>query len=525
MAIYSPDDFFKSGAAPSRSTSKRESDIGLAGTIGKKIGGTVGKNIGQGLDKAAQGITNFVGAKGISEQYGADIARTFAPKEQKGLIDYPSLKEVTGSALQTGAMFVPGGAVKPALKGTLSMGGRGAIAPVATAGAKSAAFAKTVGKGAGAGYGMDVGSKLQSDRTVGESVMPGVGTAVGGGLPVAGALLKPANAIVGRLLKGLGSGLSGVSTETIDRIVSNPRMAQQASDKIARAGKERVLEDNARTIVNGVSKVRQEARAAYGNALGALKKEDIDPQKFRQGIQPVLDKYGISSSGVDRTLSRVEFSEQKNLNKASDIIDELSRSELDGASVRSLINKIDDAKYKVATTDERLSFNAFLKDLSEGLKSAVNGSTDKLGKMNAQFSTDMELAETVEKIFGKIKFKNLPEVVRASQKLDNMFAQKGLAPEVVDNFLKRIGISPEDFKTTEAVRQISGKESGANARGLGIGEVVQQATSAVVTPEMVKNMSILTGVSQEALEPVLNQMKPFARNALIQVLLLGNQDN
>ena len=486
MATYSPDQFFKGGVtAPTAKQQKY--NPGVMDTV----------------NKVAQGVTDFVGAKGISEQYGASLARALAPKQEKDYVEFPSEKKVVGSAIQSGANLIPGvGGV--AGKGVLGL-------------------AKKVGVGAGTGYAMDVGSKVQNDQA--SPLIPGIGTAVGAAIPLGGAVIKPANAIIGRLMKGLGSGLSGVSTETIDRIVQNPRMAQQASDKIAKAGKDRVLEENARTIVEGVSKVRQEARKAYGNALGALKAEDIDPQKFRQGIQPVLDKYGISTTGGERTLSGVEFSEQKNLDKASALIDELSRSELDGGSVRGLINKIDDAKYKVATTDERLSFNAFLKDLGEGLKGAVSGSTDKLDTMNAQFSSDMELAEAVQNIFGKVKFKNLPEVVRASQKLDNMFAQKGLAPEVVDNFLKRIGISPEDFKTTEAVRQISGKESGANARGLGIGEIMQQATSAVVTPEMVKNLSILTGVSNEALAPVLEQMKPFARNALIQALLQGNQDS
>lgn len=186
---------------------------------------------------------------------------------------------------------------------------------------------------------------------------------------------------------------------------------------------------------------------------------------------------------------------------------------------------IESAAYKVATSDERLSFNAFVKDLAGSLKESISHSTEKLDEINRAFSQDMQLAEATQNIFGKVNFKNLPEVVRASQKLEGLFNQKGLAPDVVDQFLTRIGIPPSNFRTSEAVRQISNKTSGGNSVGLSLGEITQEITSAVVTPQMVKNLSIVTGLAKETLMPFLQKMKPAARNVLIQALLQMNQED
>lgn len=458
------------------------------------------KGLGQTALDVGSGIANFVGAKGISEQFGADIARATVPKDQKDLVSYPSMKEVVGSAIQTGANFLPGAGV----------------------GAK---LATKVAVGAGTGYAFDVGSKLQTDKTIPESFVPGLGTAVGAGLPIAAVALKPVTRIVGRLFKGAASGLSGVSDGSIETIIKNPQEALKVSQQLSKSGNSAVLEQNAREIINGVSKIRQEARQAFGVGLEQLSATDIQPAVFREQTQKILDKYGSSLQGGQRVLSNVEFDDPKNIQKASELIDKLSKVDLNGVSLRKLSDDIESAAYKVATSDERLSFNAFVKDLAGSLKESISHSTEKLDEINRAFSQDMQLAEATQNIFGKVNFKNLPEVVRASQKLEGLFNQKGLAPDVVDQFLTRIGIPPSNFRTSEAVRQISNKTSGGNSVGLSLGEITQEITSAVVTPQMVKNLSIVTGLAKETLMPFLQKMKPAARNVLIQALLQMNQED
>lgn len=441
-------------------------------------------------------IANFFGAKGITEQFGADIARTKAPKEEKGFVEYPKMKEVVGSAVQTGANLLPGAGKGVGLLGKTAVG-------------------------AGTGFAFDVGSKLQSGS---ESPMaPGVGTAVGGVIPGAVAIAKPVTKIVGRLFKGLGSGLSGVSTDTIDKIVSNPRAAQLATEKLAKSGNAKVLEDNARQIMNGVSKIKKEAREGFGKGVEALAETDIKPSVFRSKTQAFFDKYGSSLTDKGRKMSKMEFAEPRNVQRANELIKRLNTTKLDGKSLRKLADDIESSSYKVATSDERLSFNAFLKDLSSTLKSAISESTDRFDEINKAFSSDMQLAEATEDIFGKVQFKNLPEVLKATKKLENMFAQKGIAPEVIDQFLTRIGVSPGDFKTTEAVRQITNKTSGANTKGLSAGELFQQGTSAIVTPQMVRDIAIKVGVAENKLIPELKKLSPSIRNVIMNALVQSNR--
>lgn len=464
------------------------------GIPNSSIGVRAKKSLGQKVLDAGTSVSNFFGGKGLSELEGAAIAKFRAKPEEKKYIESPGPKEVGGSLLQLGANFLPGAGV----------------------GAK---IATKVGIGAGTGLAFDAGSQLQDPNKKASEVRPGVGTVVGGSLPVAGSVARLGGRIVGRLFKGLGSGLSGVSTSTIDKIIDNPKVAQLASEKLAKSGNSKILEENAKQIVGGVSKVRQEARQSFGKAMDELKTEDIDPKKFRSVIQPALDEIGSVTQGNTRRLNNVEFSDPANLKRANTLINDISNVKLDGLSLRKLVYKIENTKFKTATSDERLSFNAFTKDLASSVKEAITGSTDKLTKANESFTKDMQLVETIEDIFGNVKFKNLPEVVKASQKLEGLFAQKGLAPDVVDDFLERIGVNAKNFKTTEAVRQISGKSSNANTKGLSVGEMMQQTTSAVVTPEMVKNISIGAGMTKEKLADLVNKMNPAAKKIFIQTLL------
>lgn len=456
-------------------------------SIGQKIEGGVdavfgGKQIGESLVKAGNNIGNLV--TGGIPKFNAGLA--------ENTVDVPAL---IGDYTKATSNFIPGAG-------------------------KGAGFLGKTAAGAATGYAMDVGSNLKNDQQA--PFTPGLGTAIGAAIPLGGAVIRPAANIVGRLMKGVGSGLSGVSSKTIEQILSNPKAAQKASQILAKTGNDAVLEKNARTIVNGIGQVRQEARSAFGDALGQLKSEDINPQTFRQAIQPTLDKFGSFVEDGKRTLSNVEFSDPKNMQKASDLVDRLNvlpKGPMDGATLRKLADDIESSKFKTATSDERLSFNHFADELSGSVKDAINNSTDKLQEMNTKYSKDMQLSETMQNVFGKVKFKNLPEVVKASQQLETLFAKKGLAPQEIDNFLKRIGVSPDEFKTSEAVRQIGSKTEGANSIGLSPGELSREATSAIVSPEVVKNLTIATGMAKETIEPFLKGLATPARNLVIQALL------
>jgi len=338
-------------------------------------------------------------------------------------------------------------------------------------------------------------------------------------IPVVGAAIKPVVNVVGRLLKGLGSGISGLGTEGIEQIIKDPKVASQVSKEIATKGNAAVLEKNAKDIVEGVSSIRQQARAAYGKGLEQLAKTDIEPKTFRSTIQSFLDKAGsvVEKKTGQRILQNIEFDDPKNIQKASSLIDRLSKTDLDGVSLRKLTDDIESAAYKTATSDERLAFNVFIKDLSGAVKNAITKSTDKLDEINAAFSEDIQLVEAIQNIFGKVKFKNLAEINKVSQQLETLFSKKGLSPEYIDDFLARAGIG-DGLKTSEAVRQITNKAVGNNELGLSLSELTRQVTSSVITPNLIKNIAIFTGKSSQAISNILPQISPSARAAFIKLI-------
>ncbi|MEK9207496.1 MAG: hypothetical protein AAB922_03380 [Patescibacteria group bacterium] len=332
------------------------------------------------------------------------------------------------------------------------------------------------------------------------------------------ALIPGASALMGRLLKGTASGLSGASSKMIDAILSDSKTALKTVKEIKSSGGANLLRKNAEAIVQGVSRVRQEARKAFGEGLEQLKEVDINPTTFRNEVGAVLSKFGSVVKGGVRKLQNIEFDDPKNLKRALELVDKLSRVKLNGVSLRKLADDISSAGYKIATSDERLAFNAFVKELSGGLKNAVSKSTDKLDEINKAFSQDMGLADEIQSIFGKVKFKNAKEILTVSKRLEDLFSQKGLAPESIDKFLTKIGISPSKFRAGEATRQVSELAQKANSVGTSVFELIRSFTAALVPPKAVRDLAIVTGLGQEVAQKVA-ALPATARGALIRYIL------
>ncbi len=448
----------------------------------------------------ANKISDFLGFKGVTDEYGATIARAKAPTQQeKDSVEFPSTKEVVGSAIQGGANF---------------LGGLGA----------GAGLAGKVIAGAAQGYAYDVGSKLQGNKSVGQSLTPGAGTVVGGALPVAGKLLGAAGKITGRLLKGLGSGMSGVSSDTITKLVENPEYAKEATRRLQKSGNFKVLEDNAKTLLNGVTKIQNEASSAYRHGLDQLSEVDIKPEKLKQGFFSALEKnkIGVSEDGkID--FSQADFLDPKIQQKAEQLITTINtQNDLSGTGVRKLMDIVDNTKFKSAPDGERQAFNAFVGDLKNGFKEGINASTSKLQEINSKYSTDMQLSEAAQDIFGGVNFKNLSEVAKAANRLEGLFSEKGIDPQIIDDYLKRIGVNPEEFKTGEAVRQISNKTDTANSKGVTMGEITRSITSSVVTPKMIRDLSIFTGMSKNTLSSFWKKLAPGAKAILLNAISQQN---
>lgn len=149
------------------------------------------RSAGQKILDVGTSVSNFIGAGGIASQYGSSIARTMAKPDAKQYVENPSLREVTGSALMTGANFLP--------FGTMAKG--------ITAGARAIGLNRGVsaigkiGSGLAGGQAFQAGQNIQENKS---ALTPGLGTAVGGGIPALGiglnVLARGATKVVPKLL-------------------------------------------------------------------------------------------------------------------------------------------------------------------------------------------------------------------------------------------------------------------------------------------------------------------------------------
>lgn len=451
-----------------------------------------GTGVAKGALQTAQGLGQL-GLKGVKAVTGKDYGtnETFF-KDPKALEAQGGAEKVGKFVEQVAEFGIPGTKVNALTKGAKF------IPKILARGATSGAVATAQQGEIGADTAIAVGTEMA--------------------IPVAGKLIKPGVKFLGNLLKGTSSGLSGAPAEAIEQIYKNPQTALQTAKDIRNSGGSKVLRKNAETIINGVSKIKQQARSAYGKGLEELSKTDIDPKVFKDNVSKVLDDVGSVIDKGSRKLANVEFDDPKNIKRANEIINKLQNTDLDGKSLRKLIDDIENTKYKTATSDERLAFNAFTKQLAGGLKNAISSSTSKLDDINKKFSTDIQLAEATEDILGKVKYKNLGEINRTARNLEGLFTDKALDPSTVDDFLERIGVSSGAFKSSEAMRQVASKSFSPNSVGTSPFEVIRAFTSSVVSPKMVGQIAAYTGLAENVVKEMSEKLSPATRAILIKTL-------
>ena len=126
-------------------------------------GGKVGEAIGSGIAKTKIG-RKIIGAPDILEE------------EEKGkFIKTPSIREITGSALQSAALFTPIGTVAKGITG-----GVRALGLI-----KGASALGKISSGVLAGELFDIASNLQQGKVGKEVLTPGIGALIGGAIPSA----------------------------------------------------------------------------------------------------------------------------------------------------------------------------------------------------------------------------------------------------------------------------------------------------------------------------------------------------
>jgi hypothetical protein len=355
----------------------------------------------------------------------------------------------------------------------------------------------------------------------------GKGTAIAAGaetvLPVAGKyVVKPISRFIGGLFRGTGSVLSGVSDDTLKLIQQNAKVGKDAVKTIKASGQEQILKDNIKNYIDGMTKLRSTASQKFGKALETLSKTDIDDKIIKKEGLKALEKNNVLIKNGKIDLTNSEILNPQLQKKLTANINEINKIKLlDGKSLRDVIKKIEET-YKIKSPGldpDRLAYNEVLDDLIDAFRNSINLKTDVLSKANLDYSKAKGLAKATENILGKVKFKDQSEILAVSKKMESLLKEPGLTQDVMQDFFKAIGQDYTEFKTKEAVRQISTKALEQNTVGANPFEWVRMITSKIVTPKMVRDIAIMTGKTEPFIKDLLEKTSPSARGAVIKALI------
>jgi hypothetical protein len=298
------------------------------GKIGESIGGVSAKAAalsGSGVIEADYSKLSPTAIKRLKSR-GVPTTKEEQRKEIAGQVEMPSSGEFAGSALQSAALFIPGGKLatvgtKLATKAGIKMG--------------ASAIGK-IGAGIAAGEVFDVASNLQQGKTGTQALTPGLGALVGGFIPAAGVTKnvmvrfgdKQAPRIINSLIKPLAKDFSygknpgraiaeeGIIADNFDDLIDKIRTTRQSvGEKIGQLGdslsQSPVLE--LRTALNPLDEAIKSA--ASQNNTSVLQRLNNVKRALTEVLEPVVDdagNIGVVSVG-SKNLENLTFREGRAL--------------------------------------------------------------------------------------------------------------------------------------------------------------------------------------------------------------------
>ena len=276
--------------------------------------------------KTADVLDMFFGGGKVGEAIGTQIAKARAKPEERQFIEGPSAKEVAGSALQSAALFIPGG--KVAQVGTKAL---------TKIGLKTGASAiSKISTGATAGAVFDVASNLQQGKSGAEALTPGLGSVIGGFIPAVGVGKnvvvrfgeRQAPRIINSLIKPLAKDFSygknpgraiaeeGIIANNFDDLIDKIRTTRQSvGERIGQLGdtlsKQPVLQlQNSLNPLDDAIKL-----AASQNNTSVLQRLNNVKRSLTEVLEPQVDangNIGVVSVG-SRDLNNLTFKQARTL--------------------------------------------------------------------------------------------------------------------------------------------------------------------------------------------------------------------
>src|SRR3990167_8399652 len=233
------------------------------------------------LEKTSNVLDTIFGGGKVGEAIGTEIAKIKAkPEEKEFVTPRPSLGEIAGSALQSAALFIPGGTIAKGLTGGIRALGL----------AKGASALGKIGSGLLAGEAFDVALNLQQGKTGRDALTPGLGTLIGGGLPAASVAKnvvvrfgeRQAPRVINSLIKPLARDFS---------YGKNPGRA---------VAEEGIVADNFDDLINEIKASRQKIGQSLGNLSGKLSDQPL--LQIESALNPLDDAIKVATKQNNPTL-------------------------------------------------------------------------------------------------------------------------------------------------------------------------------------------------------------------------------
>lgn len=538
------------------------------GEVGTKIGDTLSK----GVEKLGGPADLFHGSDVYrpSTQIGGQVKDFLEPKN--------TAESIGKGAEQIGEFFIPAGAINDVEK-VLSLGGKAVTVAKLTPFVGETA-ANMISKAAGLGIKMGVRATetggvvgIQSGGNQDETK---TAAEVGAGIPVAGAIVKPAAEFAGKVLGGFGKRLAGAltgrGTSVIDEVIKDPRaaiegMTGQSMD---------VLGKDANAIKEASLNMKAAAGKEYSRVVNNLQEiydNEMKPKGFTfdkgTEINKVTDllkeKYGIVKSGevaqqtgedvADK--GKLDFNSSRFLPKEATIIERALnilksyRDPLTPKTIESLASKIDKLKSlspsAIETNSAVHTITTSLRDsvakmgeqagYPEGANLARNFATamDKIDNFNSLFKTTSEdLRPEGAKGTGEVSKVGelrqgskspiiLPETEKTKivQDLSTLFSGN---KDVDKDVLRKMVFGGQGIISREAGRTLATATEKASTK---LGDLIREAViTPIVPPKLIGQIVAHTALSADKVGKFVaatRKLTPFAKGALIELISKNNQ--
>jgi len=452
--------------------------------------GLFGENIKRGYETMAD--------EGTPQRIlGVDI------EQQKGF-GSGGEKQIVGDALKSASWMFPFGRAAKAASVPLSK----VMSPAAS---KLGGY---VASGATGGYLADVGYDLEEGKSFSEALKPGLGTAIGAGIPLAGPVTRGAGRLAGEAL--------GVSTGTGYGAIREGLAASRAGGEVSEAYKASLrgninpeqIVDEARGALGTIIQNRTKAyRSQLENLKTSTKEFNIAPviERFNKKLEEfnvVFDEKGIPDFTRSPGLGRYE----DDLRKMSNVLSTWGTKQGDNTvvGIDTLKQVLDD--FRIGSRDSQ-KFDSFVTDLRNEAKKVIKNEPgyDKLVKgyeestgLIKEIQRGLSLGDKAQT---DTAFRKLTGTLRTNnefrkQLIDELNDVTGglLTPKIAGQQLSEI--APRGL-----IRVLGGGAAGIGALS-GVGIVPMLKMALFTSPRLVGEVLRVLGFTQSQIMKVLEAIVP-----------------